>query len=93
MNKPIGLGIVGYGKVATRTHRKWIQARDAVDLVAVCDTTEVRREAAREDDPDIAVYADYGEFLSDPKVDCVIVTTPPRSGAVWNRSKQLSSRK
>ncbi len=79
MKKPIGVGIVGYGKVATRTHRKWIQEKEGIDLVAVCDTAEARRKAAQEDDPDIGVYADFGEFLDDAALDLVIVTTTPNT--------------
>lgn len=79
MSNTLGIGIVGYGKVGSNTHRKWITGRNDASLTAVCDTTEVRRNAAATDNPGIAVYKTYDEFLADPSVDLVIVTTPPNS--------------
>ncbi|NUQ00701.1 MAG: Gfo/Idh/MocA family oxidoreductase [Armatimonadetes bacterium] len=79
MRNSLGVGIVGYGKVGAVTHRNWInQAADA-QLVAVCDATAVRREAARTDNPEANVYDDYAAMLADPQVELVIVTTPPNS--------------
>ena len=79
MGDRLGIGIVGYGKVASGAHRRWITSRDTVSLSAVCDTTEVRRNAAVADNPGVAVYGTYDEFLADPNVELVIVTTPPNS--------------
>lgn len=79
MADAIGIGIVGYGKVAAGGHRRWIEKRQDARLVAVSDTTDVRREAAREENPGARIYADYGEMLADPDVGLVIVTTPPSS--------------
>ena len=79
MKKNIGVGIVGYGKVGSRSHRNWINERDDATLVAVSDITEVRRKAAEEDNPGIRIYEDYLQFLSDSDVDLVIITTPPNT--------------
>ena len=75
----LGIGIVGYGKVGAGGHRHWIRKRSDARLAAVCDATPVRREAARDENPDTAIYEDYTEFLADASVDLVIVTTPPSS--------------
>ena len=77
MSQPIGVGIVGYGKVASGTHQRWITQREDANLAAVCDMTEVRRQAAAEDNPEAAIYEDFSDMLSDNNVQLVIVTTPP----------------
>lgn len=79
MAAPLGVGIVGYGKVGAGAHRKWVTARPDAKLVAVCDPTDVRRDAARAENPEAAVVATYQEFLALPEVELVIVTTPPSS--------------
>lgn len=75
----LGVGIVGYGKVGAGAHRRWVETRPDAALLAVCDSTEVRQEAARAENPDASVYSDYADLLADPRVDLVIVTTPPNS--------------
>jgi len=75
----IGVGIVGYGKVGAGAHRRWVTGREGARLAAVCDATPVRRDAAREENPGAATYESYEEFLADPNVQLVVVTTPPNS--------------
>lgn len=75
----VGVGIVGYGKVASGQHRRWINERDDIAITAVYDTTDVRREAAREENPDARVYDNYEAMLQDDRVDIVFVTTPPNT--------------
>ena len=77
MSQIIGVGIVGYGKVATGAHRQWVAEREDARLVAVCDMTEVRRQAAAEENPEAVIYDDFADTLSDDKVQLVVVTTPP----------------
>jgi len=73
----MGVGIVGYGKVATGAHRRWINGREDARLSAVCDMTEVRRQAAAEDNPEATIYENFGDLLADDGVQLIIVTTPP----------------
>ena len=79
MATQLGIGIVGYGKVASGQHLKWISGRDDAAIVAVCDTTEVRRDAAAKDIPGVSIYESYETFLKDEAIELVIVTTPPNS--------------
>jgi scyllo-inositol 2-dehydrogenase (NADP+) len=79
MAESIGIGIVGYGKVGAGGHRPWIGRRSDARLVAVCDSTPVRQEAARAENPDARVTASYEDLLADDAVELVIVTTPPSS--------------
>jgi predicted dehydrogenase len=75
----IGIGIVGYGKVASGQHRRWITDREDTHIAAVCDTTDVRRQAAQEDNPDARIYETSDDVLSDKDVELVLVTTPPNT--------------
>ena len=79
MSREMGVGIVGYGKVATGAHRNWINRREDTRLAAVCDMTEVRRQAAAKDNPDAAIYEHFGDLLSDDGVQLIVVTTPPNT--------------
>src|SRR5437879_4362158 len=79
MAETIGVGIVGYGKVGAGAHRPWIAQRKGARLAAVCDTTPVRREAARAENPEARIYENFADFLADEGVHLVIVTTPPSS--------------
>ncbi len=79
MSQIIGVGIVGYGKVASGTHQKWATQREDARISAVCDMTEVRRQAAAESNPDAAIYEDFDDMLADENVQLVIVTTPPNT--------------
>lgn len=79
MATTLGIGIVGYGKVASRTHRHWIESRSDTRIVAVCDTTDVRLRAAAEDMPGIDTYDEYADLLANTDVQLVVVTTPPSS--------------
>ena len=79
MSRPIGVGIVGYGKVGAGAHRRWVTARDTARLVAVADATQVRRAAAQAENPNTRIYEHYTDLLADPELDLVIVTTPPNS--------------
>jgi len=77
MSEKLGIGIVGYGKVAAGQHSRWLAGREDATVVAVCDTTPVRREAAAADHPGATVTGDYDAMLADPAVQLVFVTTPP----------------
>lgn len=80
MAEPIGVGIVGYGKVGAGAHARWVKAREGASrLAAVTDSTDVRREAARTENPGAAIYGRYEDMLADSAVQLVIVTTPPNS--------------
>ena len=77
--KTVNVGIVGYGKVASRSHRRWIEERTDAKLIAICDTTEVRRVAATEENLGATIYEEYDDLIGNPNVDLVVITTPPNS--------------
>ncbi|MCZ6633101.1 MAG: hypothetical protein O7G87_06815 [bacterium] len=47
MSQPIGVGIVGYGKVASGTHQRWVTQREDVNLAAVCEWIDATFESAK----------------------------------------------
>jgi predicted dehydrogenase len=79
MSEMLGIGIVGYGKVASGQHRRWIEARDDARVVAVSDITAVRREAAQAENPGAEVTEDVDRLLANDAVGLVFVTTPPNT--------------
>ena len=77
--KTINVGIVGYGKVGSGSHKRWINKRSDAELAAVCDTTAVRRAAAKEENPGAVIYEDYDDLIGNPNIDLIVITTPPNS--------------
>jgi scyllo-inositol 2-dehydrogenase (NADP+) len=64
VSNPIKTGIIGFGKMAEKTHLKNLRRLpELYDVAAVCDTTESRRAAAREHEIP-TVVGDLEEFLS-----------------------------
>ena len=72
---PLGVGLYGFGAIA-REHAEAAVNVEGLELRGVCDRSPARRtEAARLFD--VAVPAQSGELLADPKVDLVVVGVPP----------------
>lgn len=76
--KPVGVGVIGYGKVGASFHARYAHELRGLRLQAVCDTSEGRREAAA-DQYGCATYGKVDELLADEKVGLVAVCTPPNS--------------
>jgi predicted dehydrogenase len=82
--------IVGYGFIAERGHAAGYLARGApadVEIAAVADLSEARRQLARQHWPRARVYADHETLLNtererDGGLDFVDITVPPRDHAV-----------
>lgn len=66
--------VVGYGMGAW--HSKLITQVDSLELYGVCDIDPTKREKAASDYPDIKLYEDFDEVLSDNRVDAVSIVTP-----------------
>jgi predicted dehydrogenase len=79
-NERLGIGFVGCGG-RSNAHLKtvhWLktQAKDAVDIVAVCDVYRPRMEKAAENyNPAAKRYMDYRGLLADANVDIVCIST------------------
>ncbi|MBN2582282.1 MAG: Gfo/Idh/MocA family oxidoreductase [Planctomycetes bacterium] len=71
----VNFGIIGFGRMAELAHKPNIDKTPGAKLLAVCDITPARREAAKAAGIP-RVYASLGELLKDPDIDAVSVVTP-----------------
>ena len=73
----IRLGVIGYGNMGT-THCK--NAANGLTpnmvLTAICDISEARRNVAKENHGDVAIFDNYKDLLKSGLCDLVIVATP-----------------
>jgi scyllo-inositol 2-dehydrogenase (NADP+) len=76
--KPVGVGVIGYGKVGAGFHASYAHELSGLRLQAVCDTTEARREAAAQA-YGCATYGRVEDLLADEEVHLVAIATPPNS--------------
>lgn len=75
MNRPVSVGIAGYGYWGPNLARNFA-ALPGANLAAVCDTDRERLAHARRNQPQAAGYADPGEFLKDGGIDALVIATP-----------------
>jgi predicted dehydrogenase len=86
-------GIVGLGGIANRMAVALRQANDA-ELVAVCSRDRAKAGEFAAQHGATKPYADYQEFLIDPRVDVVYISTPnamhaPQTLAALNAGKHV----
>jgi myo-inositol 2-dehydrogenase/D-chiro-inositol 1-dehydrogenase len=79
MNKQIGIGIIGAGRIA-QVHTANIAQIKEAKLIAVADILE---EAAKKlaSKYEIKYYTDYRKLLQNDNIDAVIICTPPHTHA------------
>ena len=66
--------VVGYGMGAH--HAKAIDSAPGLALHGVCDLIRARRDQARQQWPQVKLYARYDRVLADDDVDLVVLATP-----------------
>jgi len=73
----VRLGVVGYGNMGT-SHCKNIAAGKVpnMELTAICDSSEKRRNAAKEKHAHVAIFESATELYKSGLCDLVIVATP-----------------
>jgi predicted dehydrogenase len=78
----IQVGVIGYGGAFNmgRAHLNEMK-RAGMTPAAVAEIDEARRDVAREDFPDIRVYADVRSMLRDPTLNLVTIITPHNTHA------------
>jgi predicted dehydrogenase len=83
MERPLRGALVGFGFIAGQghapTYARHMGNGRAVEIVAVADICEARRQEAHAKFPDARIYADYGSMLAAEagKIDFVDIATPP----------------
>jgi scyllo-inositol 2-dehydrogenase (NADP+) len=75
----VDVTIVGYGAMG-KVHCDFIRSVDGLNLHAVCDTDETRRQAA-EKDLGVKTFADIEQVSEDDKSSLVVLVTPPDTHA------------
>ena len=79
MTKPLGLAIIGLGMA----HKPHVEAlrnlSHKVSIVHCFAPSASRREAFSKQHPDLPMASSLDQVLSDPKVDMVLILTPPWS--------------
>ena len=73
--KPIGVGIVGCGRISD-LHELGYRDRTDAKIVAVCDANRKRARAQADHWGVSTVYADYDALLKDPQIDLVELLVP-----------------
>jgi len=73
--KVMNVGIIGYGHWGKNFARVFSELPQAA-LVAICETSEERRQAVRHYYPHARTTASIEELLSWPEVEAVVVATP-----------------
>ncbi len=76
MADKLGIGIVGTGRIAN-SHMRTLQRHEPADVVAVMDVIPEKVAQFAEDYGIATTYTDLAGLLANPKVDAVIVSTPP----------------
>lgn len=73
----IRFGVIGLGNMGS-THAANVYAGKVkkMELAAICDIAEARREYAKEKYPDVPVFADSHELITSGLVDAVIIAVP-----------------
>jgi predicted dehydrogenase len=83
MKRPLRGAIIGYGFISSQghapTYAKHMGNGRAVEITAIADICEARRQAARQMFPSARIYANHASLLAaqGAELDFVDITTPP----------------
>lgn len=73
----VRLGVVGYGNMGTSHCRKVAEGRvPNMELTAICDSAEARRNVAKENHAEIAIFDNATELFKSGLCDVVIIAVP-----------------
>ena len=74
----VRVGLIGCGQIAQLAHLNIVRALLGVDLVAIAEADEERRDAAKRLAPGTRIVSDYRDLLALDGVDAVVISLPPR---------------
>jgi len=80
-DETLSVGILGYSPAVGQPHGLGLEATPGLELRAVCDLDAQRLKEAQEDFPRLTTYVSAEELTEDPRVDLVIIATPPNTHA------------
>jgi predicted dehydrogenase len=78
-DRPLGVGVVGYGLAGRSFHAPFIAAVDGLELVAIATADPARAAQAGAEHPAAAVVPWADALLDRPDVEIVVVAAPNRS--------------
>ncbi|GGI06063.1 Gfo/Idh/MocA family protein [Egicoccus halophilus] len=73
---PVGVGLVGCGRIARMFHLPALRDHPGVELVGIADPDPTSRSAAVAAAPGVPVVADVGTLLRAPGLEAVVVCVP-----------------
>ena len=76
----IKCGFIGFGRMGI-THFSILNTHPSVDVVAVCDSSDIMMKILKQYCTKIRTYTDYKRMMDEEKLDCVIISTPTDSHA------------
>jgi len=68
----IKVGVIGVGQMGTY-HAQIYQKLPQVELVALCEFNDTRREQLKTEFPGVALYKDYKDLLADNSIEAVSI--------------------
>ncbi|MCO5143373.1 MAG: Gfo/Idh/MocA family oxidoreductase [Oligoflexia bacterium] len=72
------VGVVGYGFISGKGHVPAFLKREDVEIVAIADICEKRREIAKQTLPNAKIYSTYQELIqNEPNLEILDIATPP----------------
>lgn len=77
-NRPIGVGVIGYGYWGPNLVRNFTEVSGA-EMVAVTDLDPARLAQAKARYPLVETFRDHRALLADPRIDAVAIATPVAS--------------
>lgn len=76
----IKCGFIGFGRMGI-THFSILNTHPSVDVVAVCDSSDIMMKILKQYCTKVRTYTDYKRMMDEEKLDCVIISTPTDSHA------------
>ncbi|KAH9884268.1 NAD(P)-binding protein [Xylariomycetidae sp. FL2044] len=73
----LNVGVIGYGLSAKVFHIPFITTRPNLNLHSILQRKPTETSSAPKDHPQLKHHTDLDQFLSDPDLDLVVITTPP----------------
>jgi predicted dehydrogenase len=73
---PLRIAVIGYGYWGPNLVRNVIE-RSELELAALCERDEARAAAFAQRVPGVPIFTDLEQILGDPRIDAVLVATPP----------------
>jgi predicted dehydrogenase len=91
ITSPIGAAVVGYGYWGPNIVRNIVE-RPELRLLGLCERDPARVAEFSRRHPDVRVEAELEELLLDPRIEAVMIATPPRTHHALARTALLAGR-